>query len=76
MRFKDRHFSRRQDELDPVALCLAIWLGLIACAAGVARLSEATTLRSALTELYDPGARTAAERPVPSPAAWLLAYGS
>ncbi len=75
MRVKGKRFSSRHDELDPVALSLAIWLGLLASVAGIARLSETTALQSALTELRHSGPEAAAERPLPSLAAWSLAYG-
>ena len=75
MRFKGKRFSSEHEQLDPVALSLAIWLGLLVSVAGVARLSETTGLQDALTELRHSGSETAAERPLPSLAAWSLAYG-
>lgn len=35
---------------DPIALTLAIWLGLVACVVGVARLSEAAASQAALAQ--------------------------
>ena len=40
----------RAEQLDPVALTLAIWLGCMVCISGLIRLSEAASAQAMLEE--------------------------
>ena len=76
MRVRNKRFSTQQQDLDPVALSLALWLGLVASIGGIARLSEAAGVQAALMELNSPRAASATQDiPVPTIAAWSMAYG-
>ena len=72
---QDRERSEVAGSLDPVALTLAVWLGLVAGVGGLIRLSEDAALQVALAEAAGDG-KAAALVEAPSPfSPRLLAIG-
>jgi hypothetical protein len=77
---QEREHSKAAGSLDPIALTLAIWLGLVAGVGGLVRLSEDAAFQVALAEAAGDNKATAPVATAPVEAAFpfsprLLAFG-